>query len=433
MGSHSSSEVPWAVPAPRVAKGVARVPGSKSWTHRAYARAFLACEPVRVVGALQAEDTDLFLAALEQFAFRVGKRAGEIEVEPPRTWSDSASLNCGNAGTLLRLLLALAATRPGRWYFDGVPRLRERPVGPLLEALSALGVAVHYRGSFGCVPLEIESSGLRGGQVELRADESSQYLSALLFAGQAATAPIEIKVQGLSSEPYVAMTEAAIRAAGGVAVRFAPDRWRTEPSRLAGGVIAIEADCSAAAYPAAAAAVTRGDLVIAGVPPESLQGDRKFLDLLAELGAQVEVVTQGCRVRGGSLRGAEVDLNSMPDQVPTLAALAPFAAGITRIRNVAHLRLKESDRLAVTRRELERVGVPVRELADGLEVAGIWAEGVPKLPPVVIDPEGDHRIAMSFAVLGLRRPGVAIAQPSVVGKSFPGFFEELLRWLREVS
>lgn len=428
MASASSSRDPWPVPSGRPVSGQAAVPGSKSWTHRAYARAFLAEAPVRVVGALRAEDTDLFLKALEQCGFRVRCERTEVWLEPPKVWPRAASFFCGNAGTLLRLLLGLVATRPGLWHFDGTERLRQRPVGPLLAALGALGIEVRYWGTLGSVPLEIESRGLQGGAVRLSAVESSQYLSALLFAGQAAAGALSIAVDGLSSEPYVAMTEAAIRDGGGSVFREGPNRWRTEPARICGGTVWVEADCSAAAYPAAAAAVTGGEILIAQVPAESFQGDRKFLDLLSSLGAEVETVPEGVRVRGRSLVGGEVDLNGMPDQVPTLAAVAPFASGVTRIRNVAHLRLKESDRLAVTRRELTRVGVPARELPDGLEIPGIWSGGVPKLPPVVIDPEGDHRIAMAFAVLGLRRGGVAIAHPEVVEKSFPSFFEELEQW-----
>lgn len=429
MAWSSSSEPPRLVPSGRRVAGIARVPGSKSWTHRAYAIAFLSARPVRLRGALRAEDPDLFAAALARLGFRVEFDGATVAIEPPERWPGRAEFFCGNAGTLLRLLVGLMATRPGIWKFDGIARLRERPLGPLLEALESLGIQSRFYGKPGCVPLAIESAGLRGGSVRLAAGDSSQFVSSLLLAGQKALGPLEIEAEALSSRPYVSMTEEAIRQSGGTVEVLGPLRWRTRPAQLRATEIAIEADCSAAAYPAAAAALTGGELVLERLPEETLQGDRKFLDVLATMGARLGEESRGLRIRGGSLRGLEVDLNETPDQVPTLAALAPFAAGLTRIRNVAHLRLKESDRLAVTVRELRRLGVPARELPDGLEVPGVWADVPPPPTRVTIDPEGDHRIAMSFAVLGLRRGGVSIATPRVVEKSFPGFFEELERWL----
>jgi 3-phosphoshikimate 1-carboxyvinyltransferase len=270
--------------------------------------------------------------------------------------------------------------------------------------------------------LRVHGGTLAGGRVRLDAGESSQYLSALLLAGQRAGGPIEIEVARLTSAPYVELTIDAIADFGGVVEQTEPGLWIARPSELRGGTIEIEPDLSAAAYPAAAAALTGGDVLLEGVSLASRQGDRRLLELLATMGARVEQEPAGVRVRGERLMGLDDDLSDIPDQVPTLAALAPFACGTTRIRNVAHLRLKESDRLAAMASELRRAGAEVEELADGLVVPGVWAEREPPSSPVEIDPHGDHRIAMAMALVGLRRPNLALRDPRVVAKSWPGFW-----------
>jgi 3-phosphoshikimate 1-carboxyvinyltransferase len=190
--------------------------------------------------------------------------------------------------------------------------------------------------------------------------------------------------------------------------------------------VAVEGDYSAAAYPAAAALVTGGEVELHGLEPGSHQGDRGFLEVLERMGAEIEWQTEGVRVAAGSrLTAVDLDLSSMPDQVPTLAALAPFARGTTRIRNVPHLRLKESDRLAAMASELRKLGVEVTEIEDGLVIPGLWAETTPPEEQVVVDSHGDHRIAMSLALTGLRRPGVSVANSGVVAKSYPSFWSDL--------
>jgi len=240
--------------------------------------------------------------------------------------------------------------------------------------------------------------------------------------------PDEIEVAKLVSTPYVELTVELLRGHGGVAEEIEPGRWCTRPSALRGGTIRIEPDLSAAAYPAAAAALTGGAIDLDGVSLASLQGDRRFLELLARMGAEVARQPNGTRVVGAPLAAIDDDLSDIPDEVPTLAALAPFALGTTRIRNVAHLRVKESDRLAAMTAELRRAGAEVEELADGLVIPGLWAEREPPSAPVIVDPHGDHRIAMAMALVGLRRPNLAIADPGVVAKSWPEFWDELARW-----
>ncbi|MES1211011.1 MAG: 3-phosphoshikimate 1-carboxyvinyltransferase, partial [Acidobacteriota bacterium] len=231
--------------------------------------------------------------------------------------------------------------------------------------------------------------------------------------------------------PYVDVTLGVVAAFGGRIEEEGERIYRVWPSSLdAGGSgrVRVEGDWSAAAYPAAAAALTGGEVTLEGLVRDSRQGDRRFLELLEEMGAGVSWQGDEVTIRGdgsGGLRGIEADLSSMPDQVPTLAALAPFARGTTRIFNVAHLRIKESDRLEAMATELRKTGAEVEEGPDWLRIPGIWAEDEPPSSPVRIDPRGDHRIAMSLALVGLRRPGIEVTAPEVVGKSYPGFWRDL--------
>jgi 3-phosphoshikimate 1-carboxyvinyltransferase len=412
---------------PGVVRGALRVPPSKSVTHRQLSLAMLAGAPVEVRHPLRAEDTALFLGVLRRLGWQVEEAAGAVKLQPG-TRPASATLDCGNAGTLLRFLVALLATVPGEWTLDGTPRMRQRPVGPLVDALRALGVGIGWRGEAGYPPLTIAGGSFAGGDTTLDAGESSQYLSALLLAALAAPRETRVRVAALTSAPYVEVTLRLIAQWGGHVVRRGDD-FVVTPGLVARDSVAVEGDFSAAAYPAAAAALTGGEVLLDGLDRESAQGDRGFLDLLAAMGATVEWRGESLRVAGsGSLTAVDADLASMPDQVPTLAALAPFARGTTRIRNVPHLRLKESDRLAAMAEELLRLGAAAEELPDGLVLPGVWADVPPsQLPrdPVVVDSHGDHRIAMSMAIVGLRRPGVRVAHPEVVGKSYPGFWDDL--------
>lgn len=445
-GSPSNSpepeEHPRTIQAGRRVIGRLRVPSSKSVTHRALNLALLSGRPWTVAYPLLAEDTRLFLAALERCGFRVEERpvltGAEVDLTPGEAPVVNAEgeveIFCGNAGTMLRFLVATLAVLPGRWCLDGVPRLRERPVGPLVEALRGLGARIDCLERDGFVPLRIAGGTMGGGTTAIDAGESSQYLSALLMAALRAPEPVTIEVAALTSEPYVDITLGLIRERGGRVERIEPEggraAYRVWPSELRGGPIEIEGDFSAACYPAAAAALTGGAVVLEGLRRDSRQGDAGFLDLLVRMGAQVSwqggmlAVMRDPRP-GHFLRGIEADLSGMPDQVPTLAALAPFARGETHIRNVAHLRIKESDRLAAMATELRRIGATVEEGPDFLKIQGTWTEGPLPDDPVTVETYGDHRIAMSLAVAGLVRPGVTISSPGVVAKSYPRFWDDL--------
>jgi 3-phosphoshikimate 1-carboxyvinyltransferase len=462
-GSHSTPIEALAIPSGRRAHGRVRVPSSKSLTHRYLNLALLARRPLVVERPLLAEDTRLFLAALGRCGWAVEERPEEVALRPPTGVSGAGTaavdtspaggaspgdgpdgslaagapprgvppvdIFCGNAGTMLRFLTASLAALPGRWRLDGVARLRERPIGPLVEALHRLGADILYLERRGCAPVEIAGGTLTGGATHLDAGTSSQFLSALLMAGLAAPRPTGVEVDALTSAPYVEVTLAAARQCGGrieTGRRGGKLELRVLPGLAPPPRLRVEGDASAACYPAAAAALTGGSVVLEGLAAGSAQGDRRFLDLLAEMGAEVAWREDDVEVRGGPLRAVAADLSAMPDQVPTLAALAPFARGTTRILNVAHLRWKESDRLSAMATELRRLGAQVEEGTDRLEIAGTWCETPPPGDRVAIDVHGDHRIAMSLALVGLRRPGVVVDSPQVVAKSYPAFWQDFL-------
>lgn len=418
-----------AIPSGMRVAGTLRPPGSKSATNRALNLALLARAPLVLENPLIADDAEVFLEALAALGFAVERGAERVRLVPGPE-PGAARIECGLSGTMLRFVVAALAARPGEWVVDGEPRLRERPVGPLVAALRGLGAEIEFLREPGFAPLRIAGRRLRGGGVELDASQSSQYLSALLMAALVAEGEVEVEAAALTSEPYVAITLAAIRAFGGEVQTPAPRRFVVRPGLRPPERYEVEADFSAAAYPAAAAAVTGGTVLLTGLAHDSPQGDRRLLALLAEMGAAVRKVAGGYEVAGtGELAAVDADLSDIPDQVPTLAALAPFARGTTQIRNVPHLRIKESDRLAAVAGELTRLGAEVTEHEDGLTIPGIWAGRQPPGGAVVVETHGDHRIAMSFALVGLRRPGVSIAAPGVVAKSYPRFWEDLARLL----
>lgn len=438
---------PRRIPAGRVARGRLAPPPSKSVTHRYLNLVLLSERPATVRRPLLAEDTRLFLDVLGELGWTVeaSEEAARLvppaaPPAPPEGAPAGIDLFCGNAGTLFRFLTASLAVLPGTWRLDGSPRLRERPVGPLVAALRELGARIEHPEREGFAPLVIRGGGLPGGRAVLDAGESSQYLSALLMASLRADAAVDVEVPALTSTPYVELTRAAIRRFTGPGedpVAERPGGFRVRPvPPVPPADLAVEGDFSAACYPAAAAVLTGGRVVLEGLSPDSPQGDRRFLDLLARMGARVAWRWDSVEVRGpverGGLTALDADLSALPDQVPTLAALAPFARGVSRIRGVPHLRIKESDRLHAMAVGLGRLGVPVEELPDGLVIEGCWAEEpsgtvarTDVVVPVVLDPVGDHRIAMSLALVGLRREGVAVADPEVVGKSYPAFWRDL--------
>ncbi|MDR7420736.1 MAG: 3-phosphoshikimate 1-carboxyvinyltransferase [Armatimonadota bacterium] len=405
---------------------VVSVPGSKSLTNRALVIAALGDGTSHLRNTLYSDDTVVMAESLRRLGFevdadatssvmRVAGRGGAIPAA-------EADLFVGNAGTAARFLTAMVCLGRGRYRLDGVARMRERPIGDLADALRQLGAVV--TATNGSLPLVVEARGLRGGLAVVSGEVSSQFVSALLMAAPYASGDVEIEVAGrLVAAPYVEMTLAVMEAFGVTVARTGRWRFRIRAGqRYRARAYDVEPDASGAAYFFAAAAITGGRVTVRGVPPASLQGDAQFVGILEHMGCRVERGEAGLTVTGtGSLAGVDVDLGSMSDQTMTLAAIAPFAHGPTRIRGVAHIRHQESDRLAATAAELRRIGQDVEELDDGLLIR-------PRpVRPAVIQTYGDHRIAMAFAVTGLRAPGLAIADPGCVAKTFPDFFDRLER------
>lgn len=406
------------------------MPGSKSITNRALLVAALADGRSELVGALHSDDTRYMAAALNTLGVPVASdEAGSrflIEGGGGTFPAPKADLFVGNSGTTMRFLTAALPLGQGRYRIDGVPRMRLRPIAPLIEALNALGAEARSEADTGCPPVVVQAAGLRGGQTRMAGDLSSQYFSALLLAAPYAREGVAIEIAGdLVSKPYLPMT-AATMAAFGVTAEIDTATWRTlavrPGQRYAGRVYAVEPDASNASYFFAAAAVTGGRVRVDGLGRDSLQGDLEFVDVLRQMGAEVEIGSDFTEVRGpadGELRGVDLDLGPISDTAQTLAAIAPFAAGATTIRGIAHARLKETDRIAALAVELRRLGQEVAEFPDGLRIT-------PRpIQPAAIDTYDDHRMAMSFAITALRSPGVRLRDPDCVAKTFPGFFAVL--------
>lgn len=425
--SLSNSTDPRPVPAGGRAQGRLRPPSSKSLTQRFYNLALLASGRTVVNEPLRSEDCAHFLAGLAAAGCMLDDQPDRVTITPPAR-PNGGRVFCGASGTMMRFMTASLCALPGDWHLDGGPRLRERPLGSLLDALGSLGAEVRALDRPGYLPLSLPGGSLVGGRTRIEAHESSQFVSALLMAGAATTAGVTLDVEGLVSGPYVALTRQALAVFGVEVEASAPGVFRVAGGRPTGATVTVEADVSAACYAAAAAALTGGDVALEGVERSTVQGDRAFFDLLEDMGANIDWIPGAVRVVGAApLRAVEADLSAMPDQVPTLAALAPFAAGTTHIHNVAHLRLKESDRLAAMTLELRRLGATVVERDDGLSIEGTWARGAAPSTPVTVDSHDDHRVAMSCALAGLRRVGVSIARPQVVAKSYPDFWSDLGR------
>jgi 3-phosphoshikimate 1-carboxyvinyltransferase len=401
-----------------------RLPGSKSITHRALVMASLATGDSMIKNALASEDTHLTAEALRRMGVGVAWGEEALVVKPPaRRWTQPEHpLFLGNSGTSMRFLLSLAATGEGKFVLDGAQRLRERPVSPVLEALRALGADCRYLDRPGYPPVEILGSGLHGGDILVDARQSSQFLSSLLIAAPCARREIRIGwLEPIASLPYVMLTLEMMERAG---IHY---RWTTAshivipaPQHYRPMLLAVEGDCSSASYFWAAAALTGGDVYTHPLSRQSRQGDLRLLEVLEEMGCSIAWEGDGVRVSGpAQLQPVDLDMNAMPDMVPTVAVLAALAQGRSRIANVAHLRVKESDRLQAVATELSKFGVPVEELSDGLIIEG----GRVVAPQSGIRVYDDHRIAMAFALLGLCVEGVIIQGAQAVAKSFPSFWE----------
>lgn len=401
-----------------------RVPGSKSLTNRALFAAALAEGLSTLRGVLNAEDTRLMADALRELGAEIRADGSEglcIRGCGGYWRAAEADLYAGNAGTVLRFLTAGCAIGNGRYRLDGSARMRQRPIRDLVDALRDLGARIGYEGEEGHCPFTIQAAGLRGGQVVFERPISSQFISALLLAAPRAMNDVMIRIEGaLPSAPFVRMTTDLMQAFG---VDVVEDDRRVyivpamQPYRAC--EYQVEPDATAASYFFAAAAVTGGRVTIDGLGASSCQGDLGFVRVLERMGCIVEQELHSTTVRGpadGVLRGLDEDLSDMPDVAQTLAVVACFASGPTTIRGLATLRVKETDRLEALATELTRMGMRVDARADELRID----PGVARA--VRIETYDDHRMAMSFAVAGLRTDGLTICDPDCVAKTFPDFF-----------
>jgi 3-phosphoshikimate 1-carboxyvinyltransferase len=448
------------IPLEKPPAATVQVPGSKSITNRALVLAALTSKKAtwRLRGALQSEDTEVMIECLRKLGFRVLTEWSKSVVvvasstDRPQIPNSQADLFVANSGTTMRFLCAVVSLGHGCYSLDGTSRMRERPIADLLDALQQLGVEAFSVRHDGCPPVIVNAKGLRGGTVRIRGDISSQFLSGLLLAAPFASGPSQVKVEGpLVSSPYVAMTiqmlhqwglECAYHIDGdcsefdgrranlpadgfGHAAQHvcfhvpgcqnAESSFRVPPTRA----YDIEPDASAASYFFAAVAIAGGRVTVPELPMCGLQGDIRFIDVLGDMGCHIKRCSGGVSICSGKLHGITVDMNDISDTVMTLAAVACFADGPTTIRNVAHIRHKETDRLAALATELRRVGAEVDEYPDGLKITPRPLHGTE------IETYNDHRMAMSMALIGLKVPGIVIKNPGCVAKTYPGFFEDL--------
>ncbi|MEV5342793.1 3-phosphoshikimate 1-carboxyvinyltransferase [Streptomyces sp. NPDC052676] len=408
-------------PLPRTA----RIPGSKSLTNRALLLAAAAPGTSRLWAPLVSEDTLAFRTALTDLGLTVTAGPEDVYWDVTGTGRGptgrAARVWCADAGTAARFLPPFAATGDGSFRFDGSAQLRARPLRPLLDALGELGATV--RTTEGTLPFELTAAGLDGGRIAVDSSMSSQYLSGLLMAAPLMRHGLEADARSLVSRPYVDMTLALMRRYG-AQVETSADRIRVLPGRYRPTDLAIEPDASTASYFFAAGAVTGHAVTVPGLGSGSLQGDLRFVDVLAKAGARVRVEAGATAVSGdGRLRGGfDVDMGEISDTFMTLAAIAPLADAPVTIRGIGHARLKESDRIEAMAVNLRACGIRVVEGAD-------WLTVHPGRPaPARIACRRDHRIAMSFSVLALGS-GVPLEldDPGCVAKTFPGFHAEMRR------
>ncbi|MBW2708255.1 MAG: 3-phosphoshikimate 1-carboxyvinyltransferase [Deltaproteobacteria bacterium] len=403
---------------------VVTIPGSKSITHRALIAGGLATGKTVLKNDLKCEDTHHTAHVLEAIGVKMKRNGDQLLMEGigentgGQTWEKALYL--GNSGTSFRLLLPVLAVAKGIFLVTGTPRMRERPMGPLVDALRRLGADVSCVNHNGCPPIRIASDGIPGGAVSLPGDASSQFLSALLLSGPYAKKDVDITVKGtLVSKPYVDVTIDVMAAFGVRVEREGYSRFSVSAGqRYEPRDYTVQGDASSASYFWAAAAITGKTVTTRNIYPQGKQGDIRLLEVFEAMGCVVNRESDRVSVSGGPLKGIDVDMGAMPDMVPTLAAVALFAKGKTTIRNVGHLRFKESDRLNAVTEEWRKLGARMEEFEDSLVV-----HGGEKLCGAMVDPHDDHRLAMSLAVVGLKVPGVRIQNPACVNKSFPQFWD----------
>jgi len=421
---------------PHPLNATVRVPGSKSLTNRALLIASLANGTTHLTNALFSDDSRYFAKALQTLGFDVQLDEANYSMTVTgmggKIPSKKAELFIGNAGTAARFLSAFLTLGNGEYVLDGEPRMRERPIGDLVDSLTQLGANIQpVQNAEGrmqnvqiCPPVKIIANGLPGGKTQIAGDISSQFLSALLMTAPYAQSPIEVElITDLNSKPYVDMTIAIMKDFGVEIERSGYQAFKVLPSNYQLPITnyPIESDASAASYFFAAPAICGGTVKVENISRKSVQGDVNFLDVLAQMGCEIkEADTSILVTRSSALLGVDVDMRDIPDTAQTLAVIAPFASSPTRIRGIASARVKETDRVHATCTELNRLGVQVEEYEDGMTIYPCQT-----FKPANIQTYNDHRMAMAFSLIGLRFDGVTIENPSCVSKTFPNYFDVL--------
>ena len=397
------------------------VPGSKSYTNRALLIAGLTDGECRLEKPLVSDDTKYMIRALKAFgisvqeekeAFIVSGRGGKLS-------TPEEDIFIGNAGTTMRFLTTFSALVPGKTRLDGDERMRQRPLADLLHCLTQMGVkAVSAKGN-GCPPIDIAGGEVPGGEVQLAGDKSSQYLTSILLSAPYFKNDTCIHIQGdLTSKSYADITLDIMKTFGVSVINESYQRFKVKAGdRYNAQTYQVESDWSSASYFLAAAAVTGGEVTLTDINPHSVQGDAQFTSVLEKMGCRVEKKSNTLQIKGNPLKGITINMNNMPDAVQTLAVTALFAEGETVIQGIGNLRIKETDRILALANELTRLGAEVETGEDYLVIRPGDYRGAE------IETYDDHRMAMSFAVAGLKIPGIRIKNPTCVEKSFPDFFQ----------
>jgi len=412
--------------------GTINAPSSKAHTLRAIILASLAKGKTTIKNGLIAEDQEYAMSAMEQFGAKISVNKEKTQIEiigvNGKPIAPHENVFVGNSGLTIRFLVSIAGLASGAEYvtLDGVERMRTgRPIQDLLDALAPLGVKATSINGNGCPPIKIKSNSFEGGKTTLAGDKSSQYFSSILIAAPYAKKDVKIETIGqLSSQPYIDVTIEFMKEFGVTATN---NNYKTftikSGQEYIGKEIEIEGDYSNAAYFFAAAAILGGKVTVKDLNKKSTQGDKFFILALEKMGCKVKWEKNYVTLEGAPLKGlGSVNMNHCPDIVMPLAVVAAFAKGETKITNIEHLRIKESDRLSVTVNALKQLGADAQAGKDYLLVKGNSGMG---LNGAIIDSQNDHRIAMSFTIAGLRVPGVKIENERAVDKSFPNFYEEI--------
>ncbi|WP_137227245.1 3-phosphoshikimate 1-carboxyvinyltransferase [Shewanella sp. MEBiC00475] len=410
--------------------GEINIPGSKSISNRALLLATLAKGSTTLTNLLDSDDIRYMLASLKQLGINYklsdDKTVCTVEGNAGPISSDAAqSLFLGNAGTAMRPLCAALTLGQGEFTLTGEPRMEERPIGDLVDALRQLGADVTYLKNDGFPPLTIKATGLNGGDVEIAGDLSSQFLTALLMVAPLTKDSVNIKIKGeLVSKPYIDITIALMKQFGVEVINHQYQRFEIKAGQqyVSPGKVLVEGDASSASYFLAAGAIQGGEVKVTGVGRLSIQGDVKFADALAQMGADIEWGDDFIIARKSNLSAIEMDMNHIPDAAMTIATAALFAKGTTKLTNIYNWRIKETDRLAAMATELRKVGAIVEEGYDYITITPPEA-----LNTAAIDTYNDHRMAMCFSLMVFADCGITINDPDCTSKTFPDYFDQFLQ------